>query len=57
MFLVPITEAELLNVTSKLNGNFSAGYNEIPENLIHATVENMTSWFTVSTRSRGVSGH
>jgi hypothetical protein len=29
MFLTPIAEDEVLNVTSKLKGKFSAGYDEI----------------------------
>jgi hypothetical protein len=35
MFLAPITEEEVLKVTSKLKGKFSAGYYEIPAKLVN----------------------
>jgi hypothetical protein len=34
MFLTSITEDEVLNVTSKLKGKFSVGYDEIPGKLV-----------------------
>jgi hypothetical protein len=34
MFLAPVTEDEVLNVTSELKSKFSAGYDDIPEKLV-----------------------
>jgi hypothetical protein len=39
MFLAPITADEILNVTSKLEGKFSAGYDEIPEKLVKESIQ------------------
>jgi hypothetical protein len=38
MFLAPITEDEVLNVTSKLKGKFSAGYGHILETLVKYSI-------------------
>jgi hypothetical protein len=34
IFLAPVTEEEVSNVTSKLKGKLSAGYDEIPEKTV-----------------------
>jgi hypothetical protein len=34
MFLVPVTEEVVQNVTSKIKGKYSVGYDEIPEMMI-----------------------
>jgi hypothetical protein len=39
MFLAPITEDEVLNVTSKLKGTFSAVYGEILEKLVKDIIQ------------------
>jgi hypothetical protein len=39
MFLAPITEGQVLNVTSKLKGTFSAGYDEILERLVKDSIQ------------------
>jgi hypothetical protein len=39
MFLVPVTEEEVLMVTSKLKGKFSAGYDEIPDNMVKQCIQ------------------
>jgi hypothetical protein len=39
MFLAPITEDEVLTVTSKLKGQFSAGYDEILEELVKESIQ------------------
>jgi hypothetical protein len=39
MFLAPITEDEVLKVTSELNSKFSAGYDEIPEKLVKESIQ------------------
>jgi hypothetical protein len=39
MFLAPITEDEILNVTIKLKGKFSVGYDEIPEKLVKESIQ------------------
>jgi hypothetical protein len=39
MFLAPVTEGEVLNVTSKLKGKFSAGYDEIPDKLVKDSIQ------------------
>jgi hypothetical protein len=39
MFLTPITEDEALNVTCKLKGKFSAGYDEILEKLVKESIQ------------------
>jgi hypothetical protein len=39
MFLAPVTEDEVLNVTSKLKGKSSAGYDEIPEMLVKDSIQ------------------
>jgi hypothetical protein len=39
MFLVPVTEEEVLTVTSKLKGKVSAGYNEIPDNIVKQCIQ------------------
>jgi hypothetical protein len=38
IFLIPITE-EVLKVTSKLKGKFSAGYDEIPDNIVKQCIQ------------------
>jgi hypothetical protein len=39
MFLVPVTEEEILKVTSKLKGKYSVGYDEIPEMIIKQRIQ------------------
>jgi hypothetical protein len=39
MFLVPVTEEEVLKVTSKINGKVSAGYDEIPDNIVKQCIQ------------------
>jgi hypothetical protein len=39
MFFAPITEDEVLNVTSILNGKFSVGYDETPEKLVKESIQ------------------
>ncbi|PNF39982.1 hypothetical protein B7P43_G15963 [Cryptotermes secundus] len=39
IFFVPITENEVLSVTSKLKGKLSAGYDEIPEKLVKFSIQ------------------
>jgi hypothetical protein len=39
MFLAPVTEDKVLNVTSKLKGKFSAGYDEIPEKRVKENIQ------------------
>jgi hypothetical protein len=39
MFLVPVTEDEVLKVTSKLRGKLSAGYDEIPNNIVKQCIQ------------------
>jgi hypothetical protein len=39
MFLAPVTEEEVLNVTSKLKGKLSAGYNDIPEKIVKQSIQ------------------
>jgi hypothetical protein len=39
MFLPRITEGEVLKVTIKLKGKFSAGYEEIPEKLVKDSIQ------------------
>jgi hypothetical protein len=39
MFLVPVTEEDVLKVTSKLKGKFSAGYDEIPDNRVKQCIQ------------------
>jgi hypothetical protein len=39
MFLAPITEDVVLNVTSKLKGKFSSGYDEISEKLVKNSIQ------------------
>jgi hypothetical protein len=39
MFLVPITEEEVLKVMNKLKGKYSSGYNEIPATLIEHCIQ------------------
>jgi potassium voltage-gated channel Eag-related subfamily H protein 8 len=38
-FLASLTEEEVLNVTIKLKGKFSAGYNEIPEKIVKQSIQ------------------
>jgi hypothetical protein len=38
MFLAPITEDEVLNVTNKLKGKFSTVYDEILEKLVKESI-------------------
>jgi hypothetical protein len=39
MFLAPVTEDEVLNLTSKLERNFSAAYDEISEKLLKESIQ------------------
>jgi hypothetical protein len=39
IFLAPITEGEVLNVTSKLRGKFLAAYDETPEKLVKESIQ------------------
>jgi hypothetical protein len=39
MFLILINDDEVLNVTSKLKGKFSAGYDEISEKLVKESIK------------------
>jgi hypothetical protein len=39
VFLVPVTGEEVLKVTSKLKGKFSAGYDEIPDNIAKQCIQ------------------
>jgi hypothetical protein len=39
MFLAPVTEDEVLNVTSKLKGKFAAGCDEIPEKVVKQSIQ------------------
>jgi hypothetical protein len=39
MFLTPITEDEVLNVTHKLEGRFSADCDEIPEKIVKESIQ------------------
>jgi hypothetical protein len=39
MFLVPVTEEEVLKVNSTLKGKFSAGYDEIPDNIVKQCIQ------------------
>jgi exonuclease III len=39
MFLVPVTEEEVLKITSKLKGKISAGYDEIPDKVVKQCIQ------------------
>jgi hypothetical protein len=52
MFLAPVTEDEVLNVTSKLKGKFSVGCDEIREKLVKESIQfdkkTLTFMFNIS---------